>query len=89
MLPKFHCELNSIERVWGQAKRLTRSCDYLMAGLRLAVKPALDLVSLDMIRKYFHKSRPYARAYACTAIGKEMMTVLKTYKSHRRLPLNG
>ena len=28
-LPKFHCELNPIERVWCQAEQFTRShCDY-------------------------------------------------------------
>ena len=38
LLPKFHCELNSIERVWGQAKRTTRAeCDYSLVGLRRTV----------------------------------------------------
>ena len=52
LYPKCHCELNIIERVWGQ--RYTRAvCDYSLAGLRDTVRPALDSVSLDLIRKYF------------------------------------
>ena len=91
MLPKFHCELNSIQRVWGQAKRATRAaCDYSMDGLRTAVGPALDSVTVDLMHKYFRKSRDYARAYASgTTIGKDMVNALKTYKSQRRIPVNG
>ncbi len=34
-VPKFHCELNGIERVWGDAKRYTRAyCDYKFDSLR-------------------------------------------------------
>ena len=33
--PKFHCELNPMRRVWGQAKRYTRTyCNYSLQGLR-------------------------------------------------------
>ena len=44
-LPKFHCELNAIERVWGEAKRYTRSyCNYTIGGLRKSLPNALDVV---------------------------------------------
>lgn len=34
-LPKYHCKINPIERVWGQAKRFTRTnCDYFFLDLR-------------------------------------------------------
>ena len=55
-LPKFHCELNPIERVWGEAKHYTRShCDYTFAGLERNIVPALESVRLDTICKYFKK----------------------------------
>jgi len=35
MYPKFHCELNFIERIWGEAKRTTRAeCEYSFASLK-------------------------------------------------------
>lgn len=36
MLPKLHCELNSIEQCWAQAKCFCRShCNYSLPGLRM------------------------------------------------------
>ena len=61
-IPKFHCELNPIERVWGKAKQYTRShCDYSFVGLEKTIHPAMDSVSIDTIRKYFRKAREYMK----------------------------
>jgi len=42
-LPKFHCELNWIERYWAAAKQYARSnCLYTLAGLRETIPLALS-----------------------------------------------
>ena len=52
-LPKFHCELNPIERVWGQAKVYTKPhTNFTLQRLRQIINPALDSVSLDLIRNF-------------------------------------
>ena len=86
-LPKFHCELNPIERVWGEAKRFTRShCDYSFAGLERTIVPALESVRLDTIRKYFRKCREYMQAYReGNAGGSDVEKAVQKYKSHRRV----
>ena len=51
-IPKFHCELNLIERVWGQANIYTRKFTNLsLIHLRNILNPVLDSVSTDTIRK--------------------------------------
>ena len=51
-LPKFHCELNAIERFWGQAKVYSRAyTNFTLPGLRSILNPALDLVSTDLMTK--------------------------------------
>ena len=86
-LPKFHCELNPIERVWGEAKRFTRAkCDYSFAGLERTIVPALESVRLDTIRKYFRKCREYMQAYReGNAGGNDVEGAVQVYKSHRRV----
>ena len=86
-IPKYHCELNPIERVWGHAKRYTRShCDYSFAGLERTIEPALETVSTDLMRKYFRWVCEYARAYReGHRAGPEIEKALKQYKSHRRV----
>ena len=63
-IPKYHCELNPIKRVWGEAKRFTRKhCNYTFPQLERTVEPALDSVNVQLIRKYFRKAREYMIAY--------------------------
>ena len=86
-LPKFHCELNPIERVWGQAKVYTRThTNYTLVRLRQLIHPALDSVSADLIRKYFRRVAVYEKAYMQgKKAGKELEQAVKVFKSHRRI----
>ena len=64
MLPKYHCELNPIERVWVQSKHNTRAyCKYTIQSLRTNINPALDSLSLENIQNYFRKVSHYMFAY--------------------------
>ena len=89
-IPKYHCELNPIERVWGHAKKYTRAyCNYSITGLRKTMVPALETVNVDLIRKFFRKARDYVRAYSeGKKTGKEVEDAVKIYKSHRRVKEN-
>ena len=85
--PKFHCEFNPIERVWGKAKQYARAYrNYSITGLRKTTVPTLEFVNLDLIRKYFRKARDYIRAYRDgNNAGRQVEDAAKRYKSHRRI----
>ena len=90
-LPKFHPELNPIERVWAQLKRHTRAhCNYTIRSLRVNIPNAFDSVTIDNIRNHFRKVRHFMFGYLEGLIpGKELDQKLKKYKkavqSHRRI----
>ena len=57
MLPKFHCELNPIERVWSQSKRYTKAyCKYSIVSLRKLIIPALETVTLETFKTISKRS---------------------------------
>ena len=86
-LPKFHPELNPIERIWGRVKLYTRDhCDYTYVGLQNTIVPAFNSVTIDLIRKYFRKSRNYLRAYEQGLDGLQADVEVKKYSSHRKVP---
>ena len=93
-LPKFHPELNPIERVWAQLKRFTKAhCKYTLPSLQKNIPLSYDSVSLDNIQNHFRKVRHYMFCYLeGLTPGKELDQVLKKYKlavkSHRRIGLN-
>ena len=88
-LPKFHCELNPIEKCWGQAKRFTRAnTNYTIQRLRTTIPQGLDQVSSENIGNYYRKARDYMFGYlegieGGPALEKQM----KKYKSHRKVSL--
>lgn len=88
MLPKFHCEINPVERCWAQSKRFTRShAKYNIESLRKNVPAGLDSISLENIQNYFRKARQYMFAYlqgdtAGTKLEERVKYYKKQYKSH-------
>lgn len=64
LLPKFHCELNPIERVWAQSKKYTKAyCNYSIVSLCKNIIPALESVPLESIKKHSRKIRHYMFGY--------------------------
>ena len=91
MLPKYHCELNPIERAWAQAKRYTKAyCKYSIISLRNNIVPALDTVTMDNFCNHFRKVRHYMFAYLeGVPGGSDLEKLVKEYKkvirSHHRI----
>lgn len=84
--PKFHCELNFIERFWCSAKYYTReNCQYSLEGLREVVPAAMRHVSPASINRYYNHCSRTIDAYASghdygTKAFKEQV-----YKGHRQV----
>ena len=85
--PKFHCELNFIERYWGTAKKYAReNCNYSWSSLQRVVPVALESVDIILIRKFARKAWRYMDLYRNGITGKLAEYAAKKYKSHRCIP---
>lgn len=87
-LPKFHPELNFIERYWGHVKRnLRKECSYSMKDLEVqAPKELRDAVSLTVMRRYAQHAWRWMSAYRLGLFGESAAFAMKHYKSHRGVP---
>ena len=100
MIPKYHCELNGIERVWGRSKFYTRcKCNYSFPDLMKNVPVSLltGNIPVSMHRKFARKARDYVRAYsrahgdgtAAAEVSQRAALFVKEekiYRSHRGVP---
>ena len=88
-LPKYHPELNYIERFWGHTKRwLRRHCLYTMAGLWDNIERAFseEVTPLSLQRKFSRKSWRWMSAYR-TGLSPELACfAARKYHGHRCVP---
>ena len=93
-LPKYHCELNPIERCWAQAKRHTRAyCNYNITGLRRNIPEGLDKVSAENTDNYVCRVCVCMFGYllghqAGVKLEELVKKFSKEYKSHRHIAKN-
>ena len=83
-LPKYHCEMNPIERNWCHAKKVARQyVNSSVVRLREVVPTSLDAVSIEVMNKFCRTCRDYEMAYRSGCNGKDVELKVKQYKSHR------
>lgn len=90
--PKFHCELNFIERFWASVKFYIREhCTYNIQGLRTNIREAVRSVPVETIFRYHKHCERIIDTYADPAQyafgSKEFrdQTQLRKYKNHRQV----
>ena len=90
-IPKYHCELNPIERCWSQAKQYTQAyCNYCITGLRQNIPEGLNCVTTENIQNYFRRARDYMYGYllghqAGLKLEELVKKFSKNFKSHRHV----
>ena len=83
-IPKFHCELNPIERVWCHAKKHVRAnSNSTILRLRKLVPESLSTVDVTLIKNFFATISDYERGYWEGHSAFDIKCAVKTYKSHR------
>jgi hypothetical protein len=86
--PKFHCELNFIEMIWGYTKTfLRRNCSYSFIDLCTALPHCLNhIVPLPYFRRVSRRCYRFMDGYRKGLHGPVLDYAMKKYSSHRRIP---
>ena len=85
--PKFHCELNFIERVWSMAKaRARRECDYSFEALYALVPVIMEEIDIASVRRMAQRCYRYMDCYRHGLSPVLANYAVKKYTSHRCIP---
>jgi hypothetical protein len=87
--PKYHCEFNFIEMIWGWLKSYhRRTCTYNYTDLRSELSLTIEnRIPLSFIRKAQRKSFRYMSAYRLPGLQGAMLEyAVKKFSSHRTVP---
>ena len=85
--PKFHCELNFIERFWCAAKYYTReNCLYTIESLRTTIPAAFRSITSASINKFYHHCVRAIEAYAGGFTYGTKSFQDQVHKNHRQVP---
>ena len=88
--PKYHCELNFIEQIWGWLKNYhRRTCTYNRADLERELPHTLDdLIPIDFFRRASRNCYRFMSGYRHGLTGALLEYSVKKYRGHRRIPDN-
>ena len=87
--PKYHCELNYIEMVWGWVKsHHRRTCTYNYKDLKDRLPKTFDdLLDVSFVRKVFQHCLRFMSGYRQNLEGPLLDYAMRKYTSHRVVPI--
>jgi hypothetical protein len=87
--PKYHCELNFIEMVWGWTKSYHRSsCTYNFKDLQRELPLTYTTrLPLEFVQKAFMYCLRFMSGYRVGLVGPELDYAVKKYRGHRCIPV--
>ncbi|ORZ33092.1 hypothetical protein BCR44DRAFT_44378, partial [Catenaria anguillulae PL171] len=90
VLPKFHPELNPIERGWSAiTAHCHKNCTFKWETLMTVFDSAIASVSINQIRNYFRVCARFASVYEIVKVNGPLAEhIVRTYRSHRGVAKN-